>query len=268
MLLPRRSVDRATQRPDAKAQMDTVTTKRVSLAAVLALAAAIVALALAATAVVRYRGGEVHFASALNTFEWGVYTAGAGLLLSLIGLWRARPGGRRRGFTPAVLGLVIALPLVAYGMAFEYTARIYPPINDVSTDTEDPPSFWEVPNPVAYPGAQVAALQQQGYPDLKPLELDMTSAAAFALAVAVARDSGWEIVSEKPDDLQLEAVATTWLFGFKDNVAVRVQDVDGGARLDVRSHSRLGRIDRGANAKRIRSYLRTLEQRAAESSDG
>lgn len=58
-------------------------------------------------------------------------------------------------------------------MNFEYAARAYPPINDITTDTVDPPTFWDVPHPVIYPGEQVAALQRQGYPDLKPLELGM-----------------------------------------------------------------------------------------------
>jgi len=46
-------------------------------------------------------------------------------------------------------------------------------------------------------------------------------------------------------------------------VAVRLQDDNGHTRVDVRSHSRLGKIDRGANAKRIRTYLSRLEQRAS-----
>ena len=239
--------------------------KRISITALLGLVTAVVAVTMAAMAVVGYRGGELHFVTALKDFEWGAYIAGAALVLSLAGLWLARPGGARRGLLPGLLGLVLALPLVVFIVNFEYAARAYPPINDITTDMEEPPSFWEVPNPVVYPGSQVAELQRQGYPDLKPLELAMDPAQAFELASAVARDMGWEIVSENADELQIEAVATSFLFGFEDYVAVRLQDANGHTRVDVRSHSRLGQIDRGANAKRIRAYLRALEQRASAS---
>lgn len=237
--------------------------KRLSRVALAAPLVAVAALVVAAVAVVRYRVGEVHFASALGIFQWGIYLACAGLLLSLIGLWRARPGTNRPGLLPAALGLVLALPLVAYGLAFEAAARIYPPINDVTTDTQDPPAFWNVPRPELYPGGEVAEMQREGYPDLGPLVLDMEPPRAFELAVATARDMDWRIVSRSPAERTLEAVDATWLFGFEDNVAVRVRDVGDGARVDVRSQSRLGRVDRGVNARRIRAYLEALEARAA-----
>ena len=53
------------------------------------------------------------------------------------------------------------------------------------------------------------------------------------------------------------------LFSFTDEVIVRVKATHGRALVDVRSRSRLGRIDRGVNARRIRSFLDTLQQRAA-----
>lgn len=238
--------------------------KRVSITALSGLATAIAAVTMAAIAVTGYRDGELHFVTALSNFEWAAYVAVAGLALSLVGIWWARPGGARRGLLPGLLGALLSLPLVVFIVNFEYAARAYPPINDITTDTEDPPAFWDVPTPVTYPGEQVATLQHQGYPDIKPLELAMEPARAFELASAVAREMGWEIVSENSADLQIEAVDTTFLFGFKDNVAIRLQAEDGRTRVDVRSHSRLGRIDRGTNAKRIRRYLRALEQRAQE----
>jgi len=237
--------------------------RSISLVALLGLGLGIAAVVVAVVAVVGYRGGDLHFVTAINVFEWAVYTAGAALLVSLVGIGFSRPGGARRGLTAALLGLVLALPLVWAGVMFEYTARAYPPINDITTDTEDPPTFWEVPNPAAYPGPQVAAQQQAGYPDLGPLMLSLPPERVFELAGAVARDMGWEIVSEDTMDLQIEAVATSFLFGFPDNVAVRVMDEGGQTRVDVRSHSRLGQIDRGANAKRIRAFLEALDQHAS-----
>ena len=237
--------------------------KRISITALLGLVTAMTAMTMAGMAVLGYRGGEIHFVIALKDFEWAAYIAVVAIVLCLAGLWLSRPSGTRRGLLSGLLGLVLSLPLAVYIANFEYAARAYPPINDITTDMEEPPSFWEVPNPVAYPGAEVAELQRQGYPDLKPLELAMDPAQVFKLALILARDMGWKIVSEDADELQIEAVATSFLFGFEDYVAVRLQDANGHTRVDVRSRSRLGQIDRGANAKRISAYLRTMEQRAS-----
>ena len=70
---------------------------------------------------------------------------------------------------------------------------------------------------------------------------------------------GWEIVSSDPAGGRIEATDTTFWFGFKDDVVVRVVSQPNGSRIDVRSVSRVGIGDLGANAARIRSYLAALK---------
>ena len=58
-----------------------------------------------------------------------------------------------------------------------------------------------------------------------------------------------------PDRGFMEATDTTYWFGFKDDVAVRLRPVgDDATRVDVRSISRFGGGDMGANAARIRQF--------------
>jgi uncharacterized protein (DUF1499 family) len=57
----------------------------------------------------------------------------------------------------------------------------------------------------------------------------------------------------------IEATATTMWFGFTDDIAIRV--ISGGtmgARLDMRSKSRIGTTDYGRNAERVRDYIKGL----------
>jgi uncharacterized protein (DUF1499 family) len=70
---------------------------------------------------------------------------------------------------------------------------------------------------------------------------------------------GWEIVAADPATGRIEATATTFWYGFKDDVVVRVGAGNGGSVIDVRSKSRVGRSDLGANASRIRTYLEALK---------
>lgn len=210
------------------------------------------------------RLGWWHFTVGLQVSEWAAYGAAVAFVLSAVGLVQARPGAARRGLVVALLGLLVALPPVAMAIQWEYATRIYPPINDISTNTEDAPVFWDMPNPTDYPGAKSAALQRAAYPDLAPLKLAMPPDQAFAQALALAKDKGWVIVASVPEEGRLEVTVTSLLYGFTDEVIVRVKASDAGAQVDVRSRSRIGRIDRGVNAKRIRTYLAALHERAVE----
>jgi uncharacterized protein (DUF1499 family) len=87
------------------------------------------------------------------------------------------------------------------------------------------------------------------------LHLDAPPAQAFDRALAAARAMGWEIVASDPAQGRIEATATTFWFGFKDDIVVRIAAESAGSRLDVRSLSRIGKSDVGANARRIRDYL-------------
>jgi uncharacterized protein (DUF1499 family) len=152
-----------------------------------------------------------------------------------------------------------AVPLYFLGQA-----RSVPPIHDITTDTEKPPQFVAIlplragaANPPGY-DPKVGEVQKGAYPHIRPLELAVPPAAAFARALAAAREMEWEVVAAEEKEGRIEAVATTRWFGFKDDVVVRLAPAAGGARIDVRSKSRVGRSDVGANAKRIERFLMLL----------
>src|SRR3546814_980755 len=113
--------------------------------------------------------------------------------------------------------------------------------NDIATNLENPPIFRAMPRPGAYPGGETAALQRAAYPGLQPLSLDIAPERAFALARALVEDRGWTIIAEHPGEGRIEAVATTLLYGFEDEVIIRIAPAEAGSVVDLRSRSRLGR---------------------------
>ena len=178
------------------------------------------------------------------------------VLLSVIGLVRSGSKGM------AVAGLVLGV--IAAGMPLKNinTAR-HSPIHDVSTDRDNPPQFVAVlplraaakaANSTDY-DAKTAELQKETYPDIGPLHLDVPPAQAFDRAQNAAREMKWDVIVTDPAQGRIEATATTFWFGFKDDVVVRVAADGSGSRVDVRSLSRIGKSDVGANAKRVRGYL-------------
>lgn len=211
------------------------------------------------------RLGWWEFRSGFTVLTWAAYGGLAAAALSLGGMVVARPGGARRGFLLALIGLIGGLVIAWIPWQWGQTAKRLPMIHDISTDTDTPPVFVAVlplragaPNSADYGGPEIAAQQRAGYPDLKPLVLQEPPSQAFTRALAAAREMGWEIVASEPNEGRIEATATTFWFGFKDDVVVRVTPSNGGSRIDVRSVSRVGRSDVGANAKRISAYLERI----------
>ncbi|MBI3246594.1 MAG: DUF1499 domain-containing protein [Deltaproteobacteria bacterium] len=202
------------------------------------------------------------FRPALTLFRWAAYGGAAALALSIIGMILTRSGSARSGFGLAACGLVVSLVVVVIPLRWFQQVQRVPFIHDISTDLENPPLFVAVlplrvgaPNPAEYGGPEVAAQQRQGYPDLAPLFLQAPLPRAFEHALATARAMGWEIVVAEAGEGRIEATTTTFWFGFKDDVVVRVLPTGSGSRIDVRSVSRVGRSDVGTNAARITAYL-------------
>jgi uncharacterized protein (DUF1499 family) len=165
-----------------------------------------------------------------------------------------------------LFGMLLALaPLVLIGHQIQQM-RSLPKIHNVTTDMQDPPQFdYAVQlrgpdaNPLAYDAARVGPLQQQAYPDIRPLLVDLPPAESYQRSLDVLREMGLEIVHEDPRRGLIEAIATTQWFGFKDDVVVRVRPEGQGSRIDLRSVSRVGGSDLGANAKRIQQFLQRFD---------
>ena len=141
------------------------------------------------------------------------------------------------------------------------------PLNDVSTDVDDPPPLdGRDGAPAGGPpmSAERRKKSRRAYPDLLGgLTLERGADPALALAEATARaQPGWSIGRVDRAAGLVTAVAATRLLRFRDDVTIRVRAAGATSRIDVRSRSRLGRDDLGANARRIRSFLDALRAAA------
>ena len=211
------------------------------------------------------RLGLVHFRTGLLIFAGALIFAIGAFTIAVVSLLVPR----LRGSNAAAFRVAVAMSAVVMipPAIFVQKARGVPAIHDITTDTEHPPAFVDViplrqaagaSNPPEYPGNSVAVEQKKAYADLAPLDLSLPPADAFPKALAAARAMGWEIVAERATEGRIEATATTSWFGFKDDIVIRVAPGGSGTRVDVRSKSRVGRSDVGANAARIRDYLAKL----------
>jgi uncharacterized protein (DUF1499 family) len=134
-------------------------------------------------------------------------------------------------------GAKLALAVLALGLLFAYMH--WPRLNDVETGRTP-----------EYPELQVREYQAG--------EERVTKAAKGAVAAL----PGWELVGagRGPGGSEIQAVARTRVFRFKDDVTIRIRTAGRTSRVSVRSRSRVGRFDFGQNARNIRAFLAELDR--------
>lgn len=173
------------------------------------------------------------------------------------------------GIAVSILPMVMIVPNILKGTSV-------PAIHDITTDTSSPPVFHvivnqrlvgakeeAIVNDLTYGAgfenpSMLAKLQQEAYPEIQTLELNSDVMSVVAVTSKILEESGMEVVNIDPELGIVEATATTFWFGFKDDVVVRIRPTRSGSKVDVRSVSRVGQSDLGANAARITGILTAL----------
>ena len=188
----------------------------------------------------------------------GMLVAAVGLFALILHVSRKEKSKAILGGVALIFGVACLVPLITSTLNPKPRAA---PIHNISTDTANPPAFLVLDesrpgarNPLDYGGPELAAAQAAAYPDIAPLETDLSADAAFQRALDVAQDMGWDIVAADQSNFRFEATARTSVFYFADDVVLVVTPQDAGSRVDMRSVSRVGRSDQGVNAARIRAF--------------
>lgn len=158
---------------------------------------------------------------------------------------------------------VLLLPVLGLAAFWLHAGLTHPVINDIVTDPSRPLAFRNMPVAAAYPGEAFASRQHESYPDIRPLLLESAPARAYEQALSLVRERGWTVLVEDDADLRIEATTRSLIFRFTDEIAVQVTATAQGARVDMRSRSRVGQSDLGVNARRIQAYLLDLAARSS-----
>jgi|TARA_B110000305_G_scaffold221908_1_gene265075 uncharacterized protein (DUF1499 family) len=148
----------------------------------------------------------------------------------------------------------------------------YPPIHDISTNRINPPEFVAIaplradaPNTLVYGASnnmtpeQLIEQTDEAYPDLVTQLYSESVNEVFEKALAAVDDLGWELVAQDASAGRIEATDTTFWFRFKDDVVIKIDQQGSETAVDVRSVSRVGTGDVGANAIRMRKLFALLE---------
>lgn len=229
------------------------------------LALALLTAVAAALAGFGHRWGLWDYTVGFSILRWAAYL-GAGAAAMSVCVWVYALFSRSwTGLLLAGLAVAVGVATAAVPWSYLRKARELPPIHDISTDTEAPPSFVALLPRRAdagatsdYGGQLVAAHQLKAYPDLGSVTYRLPPDQVFERALAVARELGWTIVAAVPDEGRIEASDRTFWFGFTDDIVIRIRSHESGSLVDVRSASRVGRSDLGVNAARVQAFVDKL----------
>ena len=196
---------------------------------------------------------------------FGLFAFGTiiGLAMALLTYFGLLPGDHtypKAFYILTLLPLLFAVPILIHDLS-------HPLINDVSTDSKNPPEFVaarNVPSNVkrdmTYPEKNKAIVRNR-YIEIRPLVVEQFPEETFKRAYELAgSQSGWEITHSDSEQGVIEGEVTTFFFHFVDDFIIRISTVDGHTRVDMRSKSRDGLIDAGADAQRIETFLKELAQ--------
>jgi len=248
-----------------------------SVAGRIAFAAFVASLAIGLTASFGTRLGYWNYHVGLEEiFPYSLYFGGVAFVTGLAWLVTALAANRATALRYGLTGFLGSLVVLCVPLSYYTASYGKPPIHDISTDVAHPPEMsalllqregatnppdYDGPNRVTMDGRSytVTQLQKKYYADIHSLgRLGISPERLFTHALSVAKDMGWTIVSEVPDDGRIEATYTSFFFGFVSDIVIRVKPSGLGARVDVRAKSRVGDADGGTNATLIRAYIKRL----------
>ena len=227
--------------------------------------AAIFSILLLPIAVVCYRLNFYDFSDASKVLTLSLFLSAIiflfALLLSIVHR-KSNPSNSKLAAHAWGLSL---MPLIFFGSQI-IVVKSVPMIHNISTDVNDPPEFFKVielrgvnSNPHEYDQASLASIQREAYPNITTLFVDDSIDKAFKKANQVVALLEWDIVSRDVVKGVVEATETSGIWQFKDDVVIRIKVSGDQTKIDLRSVSRVGRSDLGANAKRIEKFLETYK---------
>jgi uncharacterized protein (DUF1499 family) len=232
------------------------------------LVSAVVLLIILVTGPLGYRFSMVPLQPSLVSLLIAVVGGALVFLIGLVYLVIAMRSDLGRNRNLVIVSMILGLvPVGIIGPQIAAAGDV-PPIHDITTDTANPPAFVAIvplrenaPNGYEYgvseawPAEKLGAATMEAYPGLKPIESDLSVADAVDRTEAALQAMGLEIVAVDKEAGLVEATATTFWFGFKDDMVVRIVGNGEGSRIDLRSMSRVGQSDVGANAARITDFV-------------
>ncbi|MDE2578687.1 MAG: DUF1499 domain-containing protein [Hyphomicrobiales bacterium] len=243
----------------------------VSKAAEWSRSTAVFAAAVALVSLIIIRGQFVDVTAGVSVFASAVFLACVALLLAgaaFAVIWRTG----RRGLGQALAGAVLALALLAVPGFYAARAIMLPVMSEVSTDLADPPQYSMSAAALAARGGHTPeeqtlaqrTAQREAYPNVQAILLELDADEAWQLVLQAVQARGWKIIEQTPPGPKgqaghIDAVDRSLIMALPDDIAIRVKPLAGQTKIDLRSASRYGRNDFGANAQRIEQFAQEVQ---------
>jgi len=175
-----------------------------------------------------------------------------------VNIWYSGDSGWRESSSGVFVGL-IAIVFVA---SLVFFAGRYPATNDVSTAPNVTPKWGEK---ISASSSQASLVDGQAFVFAETRQYKLDEQTALELISQAAKSQGWKKLDQSrssPAELHQYFEART-LLGFVDDVTISTRTTAQLVIVNLRSASRFGEADFGANSRRIEQFLLALDELVA-----
>ena len=224
-----------------------------------------------------YQLGLISLGTALLKFlkipiTYGVGIAGILAIIAIVSSIRTYQAQFYKHSHAAIVSLFLSFFIIS--IPYSLLDLKAPMIHEVSTDLESPPKFIKIlnlrknsPNASDYTPVvsrygktvNVRDEQERYYPNIKSLRVKSIKD-LFSIAEASVKKMEWTLISSNKEKGIIEAYDKSFWYGFIDDIVIRITKKEEETIVDIRSKSRVGFGDFGANAKRIRKFLTLFKE--------
>ena len=241
---------------------------------------AAIPVALVAAIAIALRLGLIDWRSGLSdlTLDWPYRFALVGLVSGLLAIFAALFAGFGRFWRRALFSLAAPVAVMGGLIWLSLIQQAYPPLHDVATDWNHPIPFSHAliaargprANPVEadpviaadggrFMNRRVAEVNADTCPQAHSIVLPVTEAEAFNRAKTAVTGAGLTVLTDEPEEGRIEATGSNLLFGFRNDLAVRIQPQGGESRIDLRSSSRESPYDFGSNCAQVSRLVAMIQ---------
>ncbi len=156
-----------------------------------------------------------------------------------------------------IVGIVLQ---IVFFLALIFVALLIAGIISNRLPLNDPPGLGARVS--TYLSTNVAETSTESlFPELKSRRYEAPPSLLFDVARRAVQGLKWEVTTMDDSKNEIHAVVTTKLWKFKDDVTIQIQPAQpSGSWLSIRSSSRVGKGDLGANTRHVMDLVRFVDE--------
>ena len=202
--------------------------------------------------------------SLLTLTKYAIYASFIALVISFIAFGTLLSKHQVLSSSNIIINIVVNTTIIIFFYNSILALKSNPVINDISTNYDDLIEFKVNKKNKLLIDKHIllqkyGGFKQPNYTIVPLLINNKTLVEIFDESQIILNNMGLEIIYSNQEEGLIEAVHSSFWYGFKDDIIIRIEKlISDEIKIDVRSASRTGISDFGVNSLRIKDFLEKL----------